>query len=439
MSSTEITVCSNMSNMNTDKKTWAKVVDPKGSDSHSTVSPYKDLVQDLEELFPDLSIQNSVSAKYISDDIRLTDSDGEVCLYHYVDCDDNSSDDIKNMRGVIREGDTIVCKTFGYTPEISCFEVDEIKKRIHSFNQSTVYAAEEGATVRIWYDKKNGKWRDPSTHRKINAYQSRWGNPKTKTFGEMFIDALYWESYEGELKGKFDFNDELYSQFCDTLDKSKTYAFLVRNSDSNRIVCEAPNHPQAYFIGSFDNTTHLLVEGNDSGFPYPEVLNFETVDDMIEYVRINTDCRKTQGVIVYLPDQTQLKIMNDTYLDFFAVRGNEPSVKFRYLQVRHDNDMVTKLCALYSDYIPAFELYDAILDRITIKIYNAYVERFIKHNYVSLPQQEYFILQICHGWHLQNKIKNKVNPKKVMEIIDDQSPTTLNKLIRTYTNNKQSN
>ena len=45
--------------------------------------------------------------------------DGLVC-YHFFDCDNNSSEEHKQLRGIIKEKETnkIICKTFGYTPEV---------------------------------------------------------------------------------------------------------------------------------------------------------------------------------------------------------------------------------------------------------------------------------------------------------------------------------
>lgn len=378
------------------------------------------------------TLSTSVS-KFITADVRLTDSDGDIRLFHYVHCDDNSSDDVKASRGVIRNGDNILCKTFGYTPEISCEDNERIKSLVHSLSQCKVYDAEEGASVRLWFSKDSsaagGKWRI-STHRKIDAFHSRWGNPNSKSFGDMFVEALRHECSIGEMNNR-SFSSDLLNEYTESLDKNKSYVFLVRNSDENRIVCDASDHTQAYFIGAFDRSTHLLVEGNDSGFPTPMSHQFESVDDLIGFVS-NVDSRKKQGLIVYLPNQTQFKVMNQNYLNFFGARGNEPSIKFRYLQVRGDQNMVSMLYTLYPEHIPTFEMYENILTDVSRKIHRSYVNRFIHHQFVTLPQHEYFILQACHGWHVQDRQRNKISLEKVTDVIDSQSPTSLNKLIKPY-------
>lgn len=378
------------------------------------------------------TIKSESVSKFITSDIRLTDTDGDIRLFHYVHCDDTSGDDVKACRGIIRDGDDVVCKTFGYTPEISCSDVDLVKSQIHSFSGCKVYDAEEGATVRFWFDFKGKKW-CLSTHRKIDACHSRWGNPNAQSFGDMFQDALQWECLSGEMKGKFSGKNRaaILKEYTDSLDQNKTYVFLVRNSHENRIVCDATDHPQAYFIGSFDRSTHLLLEGNDSGFPTPKTHDFADVDALLEFTS-NVDSRKKQGLIVYLPNQKQIKIMNQTYLDFFGARGNEPSIKYRYLQVRKDQNMVSMLYTLYPEHIPTFEMYENVLTDVSRKIHRAYVSRFIQRQFVSLPQPEFFVLQACHGWHVQDRSYNKISLEKVTNMVDSQSPTSLNKLIKPY-------
>lgn len=381
---------------------------------------------------------NFITDKYITDNVILTDTQNNLKLYHYIHCDESSDDSVKSSRGVIRNGDDIVCKTFGFTSEVLSSEEDSIRGTIHSFDQCKVYDAEEGATLRLYFH--DNRWH-LSTHRKIDAYRSRWGSSSAKSFGEMFIDALDWEVTNGTLNDivKYENKSELFNRYCDTLDRNKNYTYLVRNSKDNRIVCDAPSHPTAFFIGSFDRSSHLLIEGNDSGFNTPNLVSFESVDNMIAYVN-GLDHTVKQGVIVYMPNQTQIKIMNPTYVNYFNARGNEPSIKFRYLQVRTDKEQVSMLYLLYPELIPVFEKYENIISNIARKIYRAYVNRFINRQYVSLPQPEYFVMQSCHNWHTQDRIANKISYNKVLEIIDAQKPTSINRMIKLYmsTNGKSS-
>ena len=67
------------------------------------------------------------------------------------------------------------------------------------------------------------------------------------------------------------------------------------------------------------------------------------------------------------------------------------------------------------------------------KIYQSYVLRFITRNqYVTLPQPEYFIMQACHAWFIIDRRRNKISLEKVFEILDSQTATSLNRIIKPY-------
>jgi hypothetical protein len=371
--------------------------------------------------------QETNTDKYITPNIRLANTVDNLKLYHYANCDETDTEDVRNSRGIIRDGDTIVCKTFGFTPEIDVADMDKVHSMIHSFNQCKIYDSQEGATLRLFF--YDNQWY-LATHRKIDAYHSRWGSSKSSSFGDMFIDALILllDDKKDSLS-----RSEMFDYFCDRLDRSRTYTFLVRNSAENRIVCDAPRNPTMYFIGAFDNSTHLLVEsdGSETGVPMPNQHKFDSIEDTIKHVEL-VDCRQTQGVIVYLPNQQQVKIMNSNYVNYFQSRGNEPSIKFRYLQVRHDKDMVEKLYNLYPEFISHFEKYEKILKDVARRIHNAYIQRYIKHEFVSLPQPEYYVSQACHNWHKKDSLTNKITYDKVVDILNSQSATSLNKIIKLY-------
>ena len=112
------------------------------------------------------------------------------------------------------------------------------------------------------------------------------------------------------------------------------------------------------------------------------------------------------------------------------VRGNEPSIKFRYLQIRGDYDMTTKLVELYPEHNQCFKLYENALAHVAQFILNAYIKRFIEHQWIVVPQEEYKVMQICHSWHLQNKSENIIHYRKVVDVLNDQPATKLNKMIR---------
>lgn len=435
-------------------------LDQLSLNNSKTLNPLNFLEQKVEHDI--LNLFNFKPDKYISADVRLTDSKDNLKLYHYVYCDDDSSDEIKSYRGIVRDKNTdeIVCKTFGYTPEYTLFEDDEkINKSFENINLNDciVFEAEEGATIRVFYYQN--KWY-MSTHKKLDAFYSKWGTVKTKSFGEMFVDALDWEYENGEWGNYYNDNKKsnedkevpeltnTFEKYCTLLNKNKVYTFLVRNIETNRIVCKTDDHPQVYFIGSFDRERSLLNENNwilnqkgllkdnETMINTPKIIEgLDTIDKVLKHVEY-MNYNKKQGVIIYTPNNNhQFKILNPKYSDYFRARGNEPSIKFRYLQVRNDEEMVRLLFELYPDQIPVFEKYEKIIMELAKKIYNSYVTRYIIRNqYVVLPQTEYYIMRECHNWHLQNKKQNRITINHVLREITNQEITKLNRMIKLYIN-----
>jgi len=140
-----------------------------------------------------------------------------------------------------------------------------------------------------------------------------------------------------------------------------------------------------------------------------------------------------QGVIVFAPGNKQFKILHEDYLQLFRARGNEPSIKFRYLQVRMDKRSVDMLCYLYPNMRNAFEEYENILYSVARMIHYSYVQRHIKGLWSTLPTEEYKVDCACHSWHEEDRKSNRVTLGKVIEVLNEQTPTNLNRMIRRFT------
>ena len=49
---------------------------------------------------------------------------------------------------------------------------------------------------------------------------------------------------------------------------------------------------------------------------------------------------------------------------------------------------------------------------------------------MTLPPEEYKIMSQAHEWYLQNKTTNKITYNKIIDIMNSQEPTKLNRIIR---------
>jgi hypothetical protein len=365
--------------------------------------------------------------------VSMTDKDEATGLelFCYVKCDSNDDELVQQCRGVVFHNKTIVMKAFPYTVELAHSEKKQIEENIHTvFKNCVFYDSYEGALVRMF--NFGGRW-FTSTHRKLNAFRSKWASKES--FGTTFKRAIESEVEANEsFRSSLPDNEEgIMERFQSILDPLKQYMFLVLNNDENRIVCYAPNRPSVYHVGTFVDSK--LVMNDNINIPYPKKHKFDSIDQLIEYVdKVNIN--NLQGVIIFAPNNKQYQVVNKEYLDLFNVRGNEPSIKYRYLQVRMDKDVVNNLYNLYPSMIHLFEDYENALYTIAQNIYNSYVDRFIKKKWVTVAAEEFNVIRACHSFHEQDRTQNRISIKKVIEILNEQSPTSLNKMIRRFKNEK---
>lgn len=365
--------------------------------------------------------------------VRITDSDESTGLelFCYVRCGPGDDSLVKQCRGVVFHGDEIVMRAFPYTVEYEHTNGIQIEDSIKSvFDDCTFYDAHEGALIRMF--NFGGRW-FTSTHRKLDAFRSKWASKES--FGTAFKRALEVEVENNkELQQVLPDNKEsLLDRFQSILDPNKQYMFLVRHTEENRIVCAAPERPTLYHVGTFVDGQLVMTE--NIHIPYPTKHTFLCMDDLINYVS-KIDIRHLQGVIAFAPNNQQYKILHKDYLDLFRARGNEPSVKFRYLQVRMNSLTSNMLYHLYPHMAETFRMYEDAIYSIANVIYRSYVQRHIKGKWSTLPTEEYKVDRACHTWHMEDRKNNRVDLEKVVEILNEQEPTNLNKMIRRFMEEK---
>lgn len=365
--------------------------------------------------------------------VRITDTDESsgLELLCYTRCGPEDSKILRNCRGVVFKDDTIVMNAFPYTLEYSSFDKDNINKNISPvFNECSFYDAYEGALIRMFHHAD--KWYI-STHRKLNAFRSKWAS--RESFGTCFKRALEAEiETNEELRCVIpDSDDGLLERFQKTLNPEKQYMFLVRHTEENRIVSFAPEKPKLYHVGTFSDG--VLTMDENVKIPYPKKHTFDKLEDLVSYVD-SVDIRELQGVICFAPDNTQYKVLNPKYQELFKARGNEPSIKFRYLQVRMNRRHVNMLFELYPKWESTFDEIENNLYDVAKNIYTSYVQRFIKKKFVTVPVEEFIVIKQCHTWHESDRACNRISLEKVIEVMNNQTPTSLNRMLRRLKNER---
>ena len=328
-----------------------------------------------------------------SNKLRLSDSDLDtnLDLFCYNRCDNEEAQLVKNCRGVVFNGTHIVLRGFPYTEEYTTDSqtFNKLKDMMNdSWESYKFFEAREGALLRVF--NWQSKWYI-STHRKLDAFRSKWASKDS--FGQIFKSALENleeqgdEMFKKQLEkggaGDDDETGDVLKRYLDTLDPKYQYMFLILNNYDNRIVCVAPDKPQVYHVGTIplDNSSPPAPENKclldyDAGLPFPKEYKFSNFEELKQCVD-GMNYEQLQGVIVFdTKNNRQYKVFNQEYFGLFKIRGNEPSVKYRYLQVRMDKEMVDKLYYLYPKYADAFDDYENTLYECAKKINKNYIDRF---------------------------------------------------------------
>ena len=335
--------------------------------------------------------------------ISQIDGNDELKMFCYKTCDNSKSKEFKECRGVVYDNENnLVFKGLGYTDEY-------VLGNDYNFEEATFFPSMEGCLIRMFYH--NNKWYT-TTHHKLDAHVSKWSS--NSSYGELFRNA---------------FHD--YDTFIDSLDTSRSYLFLLENTSENRLVCDGKECPEVYHVGTMvgEPQNPCLDIEDDIGVKKPTALTIRSKVDIEHYVE-NVDYRQYQGVIGFREDGTQFKLYNPRYYEYLQTRGNESSIKFRYLQLRMNHDMCKNLYDLYPEQGDVMDNYENIIRMCIQYVYQSYVNRFIHKQFVKVPKDEYKLMITLHKWHIEDRQHNRISLNKVAEVVNDQSPVFLNRIVK---------
>lgn len=374
----------------------------------------------MTAIYPEITFQHLQS---LGDSVRLCDSevvDGDlVSLYHYRQCDDASDSLLKQFRGIVfassatggEDTTKLVMRGFPYTPEIivdstNTTVLDDLTRL---FPGSRFFESHEGTIIRVFYHKK---W-FVSTHKRLDGSTSRWGS--NESFEDIFRRAI---DTIGQNAG---YN---YETFFDRLDKSRQYMFLLRNTNENRIVSTVqPNTPLVYHVGTYiDNK--LNIE-DDIGIIRPKEIKIENPQQLLDTV-----LSMGQMIPIYFQgvfacgENGFYKLISGVYHKLSKVRGNEPNLMKRYLEVRKTEDF-NGFQYLYG--IDVGQKVETGLGKIARNIHMTYMKRFISKQYAVVDPSRYGVLKACHSLYLQNR--EPVTLDVVWQVLNSESVDTLYRML----------
>jgi len=368
-------------------------------------------------------------------EVAKFDTEGDLELFNYANCTNSTADELKKVRGTVFCGAELVAQSLPYTHEFGsdeCADIQDLNGGDQLAPGTLVYKALEGTLIRIFCYE--GRWYI-ATNRKLNAFKSRWGS--NRSFGELFREALHRCVLQSEeSKEYFEVGDNITEEVCldvfinCKLSKANQYVFLLTSNAENRIVNCFAAESRVFFVGYFDAQRAFVQDDAEvlKHVPRAEALECSTISEVCAAVE-KMDVGKYQGAIVFTPTH-HIKVLITQYRDLSSLRGNVSNVKYRYLQIRKDDKRRRDFLQLYPESKHAFHEYERLIENFVHRVYGDYVRRFIRHEAIKVPQDQYFIMIDCHKWHQEDRERNKISVAKVREIVNAKSAFVLNKLIR---------
>lgn len=320
--------------------------------------------------------------KIWENNILKTDDDGELQVY----CSKNPKSDLElRIRGVIFNNEKMIYKGFPFTEEIAVDDVEQLEKlNLDSLLKTWSY---EGTMLKFIYYKD--KWMC-STHRKLNAFQSRWSS--RSSFGDMFKSA--WSHYN---EGDFE------STFYTSLDTSKRYHFLLLSNADTRVVVKHQKEKLYLILVTNANDDPLWPLEKILNIPTSTFLEFNSIKEIVDAVESCNPFEK-QGIIMYSRDfSIQYRILNSTYKKYQNVRNNISCLKYCYATVRNDEEKRNLFFELYPDASEIVKWFEARLGVIAAELFQVYKRRYIQKQYVIQSPERHTLLQAIHKRYLETK------------------------------------
>lgn len=344
-------------------------------------------------------------------------------LFSYHSCCPEDPHDIKINRSVVLDNTgTVITKSLPYTTEIE--NLDDEKLNNIDWSEYDICPSIEGTLLRVFHF--NGKW-IISTNRKLDAFSSYWSS--RLSFGQLFLNHLL-ELYPNQTNHALEY-------FHSKLDENNTYFFLVQSNYENRVVCNVAD-PKLYYVGKYVGKDYsVLHRGDFDTIPTIDVIpkdNINNSQDIIDYITGCVVPFETQGLLLFHKSRNeQIKVYHPEYRRYWKIRNNVPNLQLRYLQLRlTSRDDLSQFFALYPKFRPTADSMENTILAVSRFIYDAYVNRFIRKQYVSIPREMYHILKMAHEWHTQDRTHNKIYFHKVISFVNEQDPVLLLTIIRKF-------
>lgn len=245
-----------------------------------------------------------------------------------------------------------------------------------------------------------GRWR-LSTSRKLDAHQSFWASDVS--FGARF-EALVARATGAD-----------FAAFEASLDPAKRYFFLMPLTGAQRCGALRDLDPAVFWLAATQTGDQVTLDPADEG-PWRAVprVRFETPDELEEFLR-ESSVEEVELTGVMARDLS-VRVVKDDYLERYQLRGNEPDVCKRYLELYGKKGVDT----FYAQHEARLDEFARALDQLVVYVHARYIERFVRKQYTVLPKRIHTILRACHGVYLETRAP--VTPARVRAAIHSFPP-----------------
>ncbi len=361
--------------------------------------------------------------------VRIFDENDDLVLIHYLSqsVDPGFNNEIMrhvgHVRGVIIEKNTkkIICKSWGYTQEELVEKYYPEMENWHDLSTLTFVESREGTILRLYYYKN--QW-NISTHRKL------YSNNFTNKFLAFEIIDEFGQDKIGILDTQ-KVNVFLMSNPQNTLvypvDKPSLLYVTTWNPNNNKFEYNYP------FVGMFKK-----IEKSDHSLTLErlcdesKIYTKDTLNDLFSKEFNKFNCAAVLCIDNLNSENPQVvKFVTREYYNLKELRGIAPNLKYRYLELLDDFELLEQLKETFTDSASLLQFSSAQkdFDLLAKKIHSMYLEKYIHKVNRQLPKEEFVTVQRCHAWYLQNN-RNKVTLDIVKKFLKTTASYYLIKMIK---------
>ena len=220
---------------------------------------------------------------------------------------------------------------------------------------------EDGTSIRLY--NHDGCW-ITATNRCLNAKYSKWSSKKS-------FDKMFWECFDDSL--------------LLNLDKEYTYMFVLRHTENRLVVKHSQD--QLVYICKINNNTGL-EDWNDQ-FNNPKIerplkINFGMdIEDITSKDLRHLFNNTKRGIALKFTTKSGsmfYKLDFPSYTRAKELRGNDPCIYHRYIELLSNEEAVKEFEYLFSEYKPEFYRIQSEILQICRDIFRLYISSHVKRS-----------------------------------------------------------